>query len=209
MVDGWILCDNTQIGGDPAPGHDKQCFCTGVAFEAELFNSFPRFGNSTLGISYSGETLQRTDLLNAAKFRSDANLKALGRNVVPAVFWLHEQSGGSESSDSDNTAISGGFTDSDISDSSQYRGPAGSGSASYTRWYGNGLARPMYYQQGALSDSLRDLDDLGQQPDNRGGNQRCVRMFVTGSWDDYDCATARPFVCARPTLKVCPRIEAI
>jgi hypothetical protein len=158
MVDGWVLCDNTQMGGDPAPGHDKQCFCSGMGFEGELFNSFPRFGNSTLGVYSEAENLKRTDLVNSQKFRNDTNLKALRPNVVPEVFWLHEQTGSSESSD--NTAISGGFTDSDISDSSGYRGPAGSASASYTRWYGDDRPRPMYYQQGGLGDT-RDLDDLG------------------------------------------------
>jgi len=26
-VNGWVRCNNANMGGDPFPGHDKQCFC--------------------------------------------------------------------------------------------------------------------------------------------------------------------------------------
>ncbi|XP_058865032.1 macrophage mannose receptor 1-like [Acipenser ruthenus] len=33
------------------------------------------------------------------------------------------------------------------------------------------------------------------QPDNAGGNQKCVRMYKSGTWDDKDCNSQYPFFC--------------
>ena len=33
------------------------------------------------------------------------------------------------------------------------------------------------------------------QPDNAGGNDKCVRMFKSGTWGDKDCNVLYPFFC--------------
>ncbi|XP_014087409.2 C-type lectin 37Db [Bactrocera oleae] len=33
------------------------------------------------------------------------------------------------------------------------------------------------------------------QPDNKGGNQRCSRLYVDHQWDDVDCFTEFPVIC--------------
>jgi len=48
-VRGWVRCNNANLGGDPFPGHDKQCFCH------PRNNFFSLFGRRQLAIDEEAE----------------------------------------------------------------------------------------------------------------------------------------------------------